>query len=566
MMAERNKSKDGLANRLEFALLTGLAPAWWLAGRLPRVGREVNRYLINSAIGKMAARPEPLSTMAPYTSWESLTDRTFNGRHLPPVADDPGDLPPVERVADLFSRTGPTKLSPKSTVLFSHFAQWFTDGFLRSDRSEPRDPRKNSSTHDIDLCQLYGLDAKTTRILRSGEGGRLKSQMLSGEEFPPYLCSDGQIKPEFEGLSVLAFDRLPVEARNELFAMGGDRANSQVGYLMLNVLFLREHNRIAGLLAADHPDWDDERLFQTARNILVVMLLKIVVEEYINHIAPYHFKFRLDPKLLRGKESWYRPNWMAVEFNLLYRWHSLVPSTLRVGGRDLPVQETLFTTKPLIENGLGALFEEASDQPAGHVGLFNTDAALRDTEVASIVQGRQTQLRSYNDYREHCSYPRATDFDQISSDPKVQAALREVYGTVDRIEFYVGLFAEDSRPDSVLGGMIGRMVGIDAFSQALTNPLLAPRIFNEATFSETGLRILAETNTLADVLHRNVPDAGRRYRVALTRRDWKRGAPSPVPGDGETASTGEAANIETPPAAPAGAVPGQRRPGGLPVT
>ena len=30
------------------------------------------------------------------------------------------------------------------------------------------------------------------------------------------------------------------------------------------------------------------------------------------------------------------------------------------------------------------------------------------------------------------------------------------------------------------------MVGVDAFSQALTNPLLAPRVFNEQTFSPLG--------------------------------------------------------------------------------
>ena len=64
----------------------------------------------------------------------------------------------------------------------------------------------------------------------------------------------------------------------------------------------------------------------------------------------------------------------------------------------------------------------------------------------------------------------------------MQAALKELYGTVDQIELFPGLFAEDARPNSVLPSLIGRMVGVDAFSQALTNPLLAPRVFNEETF------------------------------------------------------------------------------------
>ncbi len=47
--------------------------------------------------------------------------------------------------------------SEKSTVLFSYFAQWFTDGFLRGDY---RDPLKNTSNHDIDLSNLYGLKSE----------------------------------------------------------------------------------------------------------------------------------------------------------------------------------------------------------------------------------------------------------------------------------------------------------------------------------------------------------------------------------------------------------------------
>lgn len=65
---------------------------------------------------------------------------------------------------------------------------------------------------------------------------------------------------------------------------------------MLNVLFLREHNRICPLLSRACPGWDDERLFQTAGNILIVVLTKVIFEQYINHIAPYHFKFLFDPR------------------------------------------------------------------------------------------------------------------------------------------------------------------------------------------------------------------------------------------------------------------------------
>ena len=63
-----------------------------------------------------------------------MTDRTYSGRHLPPARPRGGALPPVEDVVELFRRpAGEMVESEKSTVLFSYFAQWFTDGFLRTD-------------------------------------------------------------------------------------------------------------------------------------------------------------------------------------------------------------------------------------------------------------------------------------------------------------------------------------------------------------------------------------------------------------------------------------------------
>ena len=88
---------------------------------------------------------------------------------------------------------------------------------------------------------------------------------------------------------------------------------------------------------------------------------------------------------------------------------------------------------------------------------------------------------------------------------------------MNNIEFYVGLFAEDTQVNSVLPELMGLMVAFDAFSQVLTNPLLSQRVFNETTFSPAGMEIINSTSTLSEILHRNVPDKGRKYRVSLTR-------------------------------------------------
>ncbi|MEA2149279.1 MAG: prostaglandin-endoperoxide synthase 2 [Solirubrobacteraceae bacterium] len=515
----RSTEKDGLNNQIEAFLTTHGAPIWSLVQAVPPVRSAVNKLLTNSGILKFPTRPEPLTTMAPYTSWSSVTDRTFSARHLPPAAPGAG-LPDIEEFEPLYHRDQFIE-SPKSTVLFSYFAQWFTDGFLRMDRNEPPDLRKNQSNHEIDLTNLYGLTRSVTDQLRAHEGGLLKSQLIKGEEYPPYLYSDGKQKAEFSEVIVLGKERWPPKAENKFFAMGSDTSNLQIGFVMHNVLFLREHNRIARLLQAAYPTWDDERLFETARNVMIVLLIKVVIEEYINHITPYLFKLRLEPRSFPN-ERWYRHNWMATEFQLLYRWHSLVPETYLIGGKQVKIWDTLFNTEIVSSNGLGRMFEDASLQPAGQVGLKNTPPELWDIEKLSIRQGRVVELSCYNDYRQLAGFPRVTEFNQITGRRDVREELRRLYGHVDNIEFFVGLFAEDARTNSVLPGMIGRMVGLDAFSQVYTNPLLSTRIYNEKTFSPLGMEIIETTKGLAQILNRNVPERPEPYFVSLTRKGWKR--------------------------------------------
>ncbi|HEY2161978.1 MAG TPA: peroxidase family protein [Solirubrobacteraceae bacterium] len=516
----RSTAKDGLANQLEAFLTTRGTPIWKLIQSVPPARSAVNAALTNLAILKFPTRPNPFSTMAEYTSWDSLTDRTFDSRHLPAAMSlDPG-LPQVEELKDLFTREEFVE-SPKSTVLFSYFAQWFTDGFLRSDRATPPDPRKNQSNHEIDLTNLYGLNPAVARQLRSLEGGRLKSQTINGEEFPLYLCENGQVKPEFSLITAVRMDEQTIETRDRLFAMGSDTSNLQVGFVLHNVLFLREHNRIARLLADAYRGWDDERVFATTRNVLTVLLMKLVVEDYINHITPTIFEISLEPGSFPN-ERWYRENWMAIEFNLLYRWHSLVPSSYQIAGQSIPIKDTLYNTELATSHGLGALFEAASEQPAGQIGLRNTPYELWEVEAASIQAARAVKLRSYNEYRQLSRTPKLTGFEQLTGNVKVREELRRLYGEVDKLEFYVGLFAEEAPTNGVLPDLMGRMVALDAFSQVYTNPLLAPRVYNERTFSPEGMEIIRSTKSLSQIVNRNVPSRAGGYYVSMTRRGWKR--------------------------------------------
>ena len=73
----------------------------------------------------------------------------------------------------------------------------------------------------------------------------------------------------------------------------------------------------------------------------------------------------------------------------------------------------------------------------------------------------------------------------------------------------------------MLPALIGRMVGLDAFSQVYTNPLLSSRIYNPQTFSPLGMEIIRTTTSLADIVRRNVPESSVGF-VGLTRQGWTR--------------------------------------------
>jgi prostaglandin-endoperoxide synthase 2 len=514
-------------------------PAWLvklvlaLAARWKWLGSKINAIAINSTVNVCRHRPHPWSTAHDYVSWTSLSDQRFSARHLP--AAYPQDLPDPALIKELFRRpAGKQRLCEKSTCLFPAFAQYLTDGFIRTrmvNKSKGEPPelvRQNTSNHQIDLCTLYGRIPEHTHALRlnseeKGKRGRLKSQLIGGEEYSPFLFNpDGSDKPEFAALDrFVGLDNVPSPAhRAHLFACGGDRVNTAPQVVMINTLLLREHNRLAGEIEKRNPGWDDERVFQTARNTVIVMFIKIVVEEYINHIAPSPFRLRADASIACNA-PWNKPNWITTEFSLLYRWHSLLPDTIAWGGTTYPLAATLMDNRILVGAGLARSFQDLSAQRAGQLGARNTADALLHIEILSLNQGRICNLDSYAAYRKYVSLPPPGSFEDVSSDPDVVALLRDLYKDPARIEFYVGLFAEDPVPNSPLPLLILKMVAVDAFSQALTNPLLSEHVFNEGTFSEYGWNMIARTATLRDLLERNSPVPLGDAPVGMTRAGWQ---------------------------------------------
>ena len=501
----------------------------------PEIHALINAGLIDHIVSATKPRPLPYSLwtgrpigvpyggpggepQSDYVTWDGLTDRRFTGRHLPP-ADDAymAGLPKIEDVAALFKRTEFIPSQTTSTLL-CYFAQWFTDSFLRTLAD---DSRLNTSNHEIDLCQIYGLDAETAALLRCRKGGELRT--TSGGLYPAHLFDvHGLVYPQFETLPylierpdhktledvVLGSLDVPGEEllarKRGLYATGLERGNSTIVYTAISSIFVREHNRLCGVLAASHPDWDDDRLFETARNINIVLLLKLTVNEYINHLAGAPFKLSLDRGFAETK-TWYRTNRIAIEFDLLYRWHSLVPDSITVDANTYTAAEYRFNNALLEKHGAEALIAAASRQPAGRLGMGNSpDFLIKYAEPAAHHLSRAHRLRSFTEYQDCFGETPVASFEELTGgDALLADSLRALYTDVTNVEFAVGLFAQHHADNATLPATLNAMVAVDAFSQILTNPLLASNIYGPQAFSDEGLAVIEGTNSLQQLVLRN---------------------------------------------------------------
>jgi prostaglandin-endoperoxide synthase 2 len=202
----------------------------------------------------------------------------------------------------------------------------------------------------------------------------------------------------------------------------------------------------------------------------------------------------------------------------------MIPDELILGDRRVGFHESLWNPGLVKGIGLGDMFHYASIQPAGEIGVKNTmdGDMLKWTDIPMIQMGRTAKLDTFNRYRELYRLEDHT-FETITDDTDVRDALMSLYSNdIHQIEFVTGIYAEKRVSNGALGELMSYMVGIDAFSQILTNPLLSERNWNEYTFGKTGWRMLQEPWSLDRLVKKYAPECKRDdLYVSLTRKDWE---------------------------------------------
>lgn len=314
----------------------------------------------------------------------------------------------------------------------------------------------NSVTSYIDASQVYGSDVTRAAALRTFTDGKLET--TAGGLLPglntPLLANDDPF-----GLGAAQF-------------LAGDvRANEQVGLTATHALFVREHNRLAGLIKAANPGFLDETIYQTARKIVGAEMQIITYKEFLPALmganrAPsptdYSYNNALDASIT---------NSFAAAF---FRYgHSMQSSAIPLVGddglsdgslslRDAFFNPTILKNDPakvdLVLKGLATQVAQENDLlivddlrnflfgPPGAGGL--------DLGALDIQRGRDHGLLNFNGLRVAYGRPGYNSLAQLTSNVAVQNTLTALYGNVNTInvlDAFVGALAEDHANGASIG-------------------------------------------------------------------------------------------------------------------
>jgi peroxidase len=377
----------------------------------------------------------------------------------------------------------------------------FTRSLFAPGTSVPGIPREhlNSVTAFIDASNVYGSDAVRAAALRADDGtGRLRVSAGDLLPFNTFGLPNG----------------MPPGANPEDFFVAGDvRANEQVGLTAMHTLFVREHNYWAKRIRKRHPRLSGDEIYERARAIVGAEMQAITYREFLPALLGPHA-----PPPYAGYDPDLNPG-IATEFSTAsYRFgHSaLSPVLLRLATNRRPIpqghlalRDAFFNPSALVDEGgiepvlLGlAMQRHQAIDPLIVDDVRNflfgpPGAGGFDLASLNVQRGRDHGLPDYNSVRVAYGLPPKASFDAVSADAARAAALESVYGTVDRIDPWVGGLAEDPLP----GALVGELVATVLREQFL-RLREGDRFYYTRVFPPSTVRII-ERRKLSRVIRRN---------------------------------------------------------------
>ncbi|XP_067106334.1 phosducin-like protein [Osmerus mordax] len=442
--------------------------------------RDTLMRLVLTARSNLIPSPPTFNSKYGYLNWESYSNTSYYTRILPPVPQDcptplgvkgKAELPDPEVLVETLLRRRTFRPDPQgSNLMFAFFAQHFTHQFFKTYNRMGLGFTK-ALGHGVDAGHIYGDNLARQLRLRLLRDGKLKYQVIKGDMYPPTVAV-APVKMHYP-------PGLPV--KNQL-AIGQEVFGLLPGLSLYATLWLREHNRVCDVLKEEHPTWDDEQLFQTARLVIIGETIRIVIEEYVQHLSGYLLQLKFDPTLLFGSQFQYA-NRISLEFSQLYHWHPLMPDTFVIEDDELTYPQFLFNTSVLTSYGVETLVDAFSKQVAGQIGGgYNIHNVATRVSVGTIKESRQLRLQSFNAYRKRFHLRPYTSFSDFTGEKEIAQKLEDLYSDIDALEFYPGLLLEKTRPGAIFGESMVEMGAPFSLKGLLGNPICSPEYWKPSTF------------------------------------------------------------------------------------
>lgn len=460
-------------------ILTHFRVVWNIINRITFLRNSIMKYVLTTR-SHLIESPPTYNSIHDYKSWEVIANLSYYARALPPVQPDcptplgvkgKKELPDSQEIVDRLLLRRKFIPDPQGTnLMFAFFAQHFTHQFFKTDHDKGPSFTK-ALGHGVDLSHVYGITLERQAQLRLFKNGKLKYQIINGEMYP-LTVKETQAKMSYA----------PQVPEHLKFAVGHEIFGLVPGLMMYAIIWFREHNRVCDILIKEHPEWDDERLFQTARLILIGETIKIVIEDYVQHLSGYNLQLKFDPELLFSQQFQYQ-NRITAEFNILYHWHSLLPDTFLIQDEEYSFDQFMFNNSILLDHGLSEIVRAFSRQRAGRIsGGRNVPAVVQHVAKHSIDDSRTMRFQSLNAYRKHFMLKPYKSFEDLTGEKEMAAELEELYGDIDAVEFYPGIIVEKPRPNAIFGETIVEIGAPFSLKGLMGNAICSPEYWKPSTF------------------------------------------------------------------------------------
>ncbi|CAA7406857.1 unnamed protein product [Spirodela intermedia] len=506
---------------------------------------------------------------------------TFFGRNVPPV-DQQGKLmdpDPFVVATKLLERKSFIGTGKQFNVIAASWIQFMVHDWIdhleATGQIELTAPKEIADSCPLKAFRFLGTDSIPTDAatgIRAGHKNIRTSWWDGSVLYGSDKVVGARVRTLVDGKLSIGEDGLLLHDEQGR-AVSGDVKNSWAGVSILQALFVKEHNAVCDALKKEHPEFNDETLFQYARLVTSAVIAKIHTIDWTVELlktdtlnAGMHANWygllgkrfksifghvggaTLGPALgglvgLKEPNDHGVPYSLTEEFTCVYRMHPLLPDTLQIRNinappgpnkapsllKDIKMEELIGIKgeKTLSQVGFERQLVSMGHQACGGLELWNYPTFLRDLIVQNtdgserpdnvdlptleVYRDRERGVARYNQFRRSMLMIPISSWEDLTDNAEAIKTLKEVYGDdVEKLDLIVGLMAEKK-----IKGFAISETAFFIFLIMASRRLQADRFFtshfNEQAYTKKGFEWVNKTESLKDVINRHYPEINKKW-------------------------------------------------------